>query len=590
MENHRKFGLQFWVLATLAVLFTAFAAAAFVWGSSYVQDQGLRDAQARAVALSDQMDAVWNYVDENQPATNAYVQEYGDLARGLVCVTAVKSIARDFSRDNEGEIHVVALSPRNKEDAPDDFEQQALEAFAADSTLAEYAGVGTDENGESTYYYLRPRRITASCLACHGDPAGEADPLGYKKEGYSIGTVKGAVSVREPIGGYQANAAANAGQGIALFLLGLLAVMSVMYALLRRKVIQPVARVSEAASAYRPGQGSARIAQTEGSDEIAELARDFNAMADDLDGLYANLEQRVEERTADLERLNGELQEKQGELEHAFDKLQAEAESKDRLFASLSHDLRTPLASIIATTQLATARNETLGTGTSVSLCASCEANSHTEDKSAASEALQEQNVLVNIGEQARTLLGMVDNILAFSRADAHGIELHPSAVDLVDLAAHLRTTIGPITAQHGLVLNLQADADLPLIEADQNLLMRVLQNLVANAVKFTPTGGCIWVRIGHAPDAEGGPTVAFTVEDNGVGIATEDLERIFEPYTKGAYREGTNRTGTGLGLSVVRQIAAVMGGSVWAEQREGGGSRFVFRFPATVLDEEDYE
>jgi signal transduction histidine kinase len=116
--------------------------------------------------------------------------------------------------------------------------------------------------------------------------------------------------------------------------------------------------------------------------------------------------------------------------------------------------------------------------------------------------------------------------------------------------------------------------------------------------MKFTPKGGRVEARIGFeasddATQATGSKSagyVEFAVEDTGVGIAAEDLERIFEPYTKGAYREGGSHTGAGLGLAVIRQIADVMQGTVWAEQREGGGSRFTFRFPAPVLDEEDYE
>ena len=530
----------------------------------------MQDAEDRAVALSDQMDAIWDYVDQNQPAANAYVQEFGEVARGLVCVTAVKSIARDFNRDNEGQIRVVALNPRNKEDSPDDFERQALQAFAADETLEEYSGVSTSDDGVETYYYLRPRRVTSSCLLCHGNPEGETDPLGYRKEGLTEGSVKGAVSIRESVGVVRADAATSAVQGIGLFLTGLLLVMGVMYVLLRRNVIKPVQSVSAAASAYKPGAGSARIPQPGGHDEIADLARDFNAMADDLDGLYVNLEQRVEERTAELGRLNAELTSKQEELEDALSKLQVETESKDRLFASLSHDLRTPLASIIATTQLA---------------------EMHVASAEATGAGDQEREALAKIGEQTRTLVGMVDNILAFCRADAHGIEPHTEPVDLVDLAMHLKATMEPIAARRGLTLEVKVDPDLPLIEADQNLLMRVLQNLTTNALKFTLEGGHVWASVDWT-DASGEmpATVQFTVEDDGVGIASEDLERVFEPYAKGVYREGASATGAGLGLSVVRQIADAMRGDVRAEPRQEGGTCFAFSFPATVLDEEDYE
>ena len=571
-EKH-TFGLQFKVLVTLAVLFTVFTMAAAFWGSSFVQEKSLQDAENRAIALSDQMDAVWDYVDENQPATNIYVQELGDLAKGLVCVTAVKSIARDFNRENDGEIRVVALKPRNKEDSPDDFERQALEAFSADETLESYSGVSTDENGEGTYYYLRPRRINASCLTCHGDPAGEKDPLGYEKEGYHVGTVAGAVSIRESISSSASNTQQAVYQGILLFLLGLLAVMAVMYAVLRRLVITPVTQVSAAASAYRPGEGSARLAHADGTDEIAELARDFNAMADDLDSLYSNLETRVEERTQELERLNAELEEKQEELASAFAKLQDETEYKSRLFASLSHDLRTPLASIIAYTQLAETNDGTLPAV-------------HDDDAG----TLNNRETLARIGEQARTLVGMVDNILAFARADAQGIELHPTTVDLVDLAAHLRTTMEPIATRNGLTFDVHVDADLPLIEADRNLLVRVLENLATNACKFTPSGGAVHVNISYEPNDDTSATITLAVEDTGVGIADEELAAIFEPYTKGTYREGGSRTGAGLGLAVIRQIADAMHGEVSAEQREEGGSRFVFTFPAPMLDEEDFE
>ena len=572
-KTRQAFGLQFKVLVTLAVLFTVFVVAAFAWGASFVHDKSLEDAEARAVALSDQMDAVWDYVDENQPATNVYVRELGDQARGLVCVSAVKSVARDFSRENDSEIRVVALSPRNKEDSPDAFEQEALEAFAADETLRSYSGVSANDAGEQVYYYLRPRHITATCLTCHGDPAGEKDPLGYVKEGYTVGTVAGAVSVRAPLSSYMANAVEGASQGILLVLLGLLGVMGVMYAVLRATVIKPVTRVSEAASAYRPGKDSPRLEDTDGKDEIAALARDFNTMADDLDSLYTNLELRVEERTAELARLNDELQSKQGELAAALAQLQDETEYKDRLFASLSHDLRTPLASIIAYTQLAeTKMDECAPAGQDFDGC-------------------RNRETLERIADQARTLVGMVDNILAFARAEAQGIEVRPTAVDLVDLAMHLRATMEPIAQKRSQHLEVHADASLPLIEADRDLLMRVLHNLVNNASKFTPSGGGIRVEI-LLEESENPETgiISFVVDDDGVGIAAEDLERIFDPYTKGAYREGGSHTGAGLGLAVIRQIADAMGGDVSAQQREAGGSRFTFRFPATVLNEEDYE
>jgi two-component system phosphate regulon sensor histidine kinase PhoR len=128
-----------------------------------------------------------------------------------------------------------------------------------------------------------------------------------------------------------------------------------------------------------------------------------------------------------------------------------------------------------------------------------------------------------------------------------------------------------------GLTLDLECDQNLPVVSADPNRIAQVFINLLHNAIKFTPPGGNISVKIWQK-DQE----IVFLVQDNGVGIMTKDLSRIFERFYKAD--RARSGGGTGLGLSICKHMVEAHGGRIWAESEEGLGSRFYFTIP--IADE----
>src|SRR5919106_1695483 len=112
-------------------------------------------------------------------------------------------------------------------------------------------------------------------------------------------------------------------------------------------------------------------------------------------------------------------------------------------------------------------------------------------------------------------------------------------------------------------------------IEADQALLHQALYNLVENALKYTPEGGEVTVRLQTSPSA-----LTFAVQDSGIGIQKSDLSRLFEKFYRGTNREALAQRGTGLGLAIVKSIAERHGGKVWVESELGQGSTFHLQVP----------
>jgi two-component system phosphate regulon sensor histidine kinase PhoR len=190
------------------------------------------------------------------------------------------------------------------------------------------------------------------------------------------------------------------------------------------------------------------------------------------------------------------------------------------------------------------------------------------EDPEAAAEFLDRGDAEID------RLVLMVEELLELSRIESGEMPLALQEVAAGDLLTTAVDRMRPKAERHGLSLTLDAPAALPSINADRNLLERAIVNLIDNAVKFTPTGGDIYVS---ARASDGLLTVA--VRDTGEGIDPDDLSRVFERFYKAdrARRAG----GSGLGLAIVKHTIEAHGGSVSARSNLGRGSSFTFSIPA---------
>ncbi len=256
------------------------------------------------------------------------------------------------------------------------------------------------------------------------------------------------------------------------------------------------------------------------------------------------LARRVEERTADLSIANAELA--------------RAARLKDEFLASMSHELRTPLTGVL---------------GLSEAL-----------QKNVYGELTPRQmHALKSIEESGRHLLSLINDILDLSKIEAGKVELEIRPVSLAGVCNESMLFIRQSAQKKSLKVSTSFASDVSQILADERRLKQILVNLLSNAVKFTPEGGSIGLEMcGHASDH----CVEFTVWDTGIGIAEEDMPRLFKPFVQLDSSLSRAYNGTGLGLSLVLRMTELHGGSIAVTSEPGKGSRFSVYLPWNPEDE----
>jgi methyl-accepting chemotaxis protein len=198
-----------------------------------------------------------------------------------VPVVVAWSVAEQYAEGQKMTFHTPSLSPRDPKNQPDDFERRALESFQKDPALAEFSERET-ENGEEVMRYAQPVRLTADCLLCHGDPAGQKDPFGYTKEGMKAGDLRGAFTVKASTQSLVETSKANS---LAIFLISLftlLAAAGVMFLLVRKLVVKPLSAAVQLATGIAGNNLSLADLAVDSQDEIGEAATALNTMKNNL--------------------------------------------------------------------------------------------------------------------------------------------------------------------------------------------------------------------------------------------------------------------------------------------------------------------
>ena len=353
-----------------------------------------------------------------------------------------------------------------------------------------------------------------------------------------------------------------------VMLFALLLVTSLtLNSLLSRLVIRPVVALKEAMARVGQGRLEARV-EVKARDAIGEMAASFNDMT-------AALRQAREERDAAMTRLTeslDELSRKAAELEEANLRLTELDRLKSDFLSSVSHELRTPLTSVRGFAKLI--RRDFLKAFKPEAL-----------PDSAAAETVEmarriEHNLAI-IVEESERLSSMIDDVLDLAKIESGKLAWRDRLFNLAELAERaVRATAGLYAMSPEISLSVAVEAGLPQVNADPDRLLQVLINLLANAAKFTPRG-LVTLSAGLA-----GGALRVTVADQGVGIAPEELKRIFDQFYQalpGEFLENKIR-GTGLGLAISRHIVEHYNGRIWAESEPGRGSAFHFELPASRL------
>ena len=259
-----------------------------------------------------------------------------------------------------------------------------------------------------------------------------------------------------------------------------------------------------------------------------------------------SLEQKVHERTAELET-------SERELARARDEALAANRHKSTFLANMSHELRTPLNSIIGF-------SEVLGTKLFGELNA------------------KQAEYVGDIHESGTHLLSLINDILDLSKIEAGRLELSTSSFDLPAVVDNVLTLMKERAARRHVRLIREVPEVVGAITADERKVKQVLINLLTNAVKFTEAGGTVTVGVEVGPRE-----VIVSVTDTGIGIAASDREIIFEEFRQATSEYTRKQEGTGLGLALSKRLVELHGGRIWVESEPGRGSTFGFTLPHQV-------
>lgn len=310
--------------------------------------------------------------------------------------------------------------------------------------------------------------------------------------------------------------------------------------LFSKKLVRNLETLATAADALATGNLEQRV-QSDAQDEVGRLAFRFNSMAQSLQESQASLAQ---------------------EKEIAEQALQ----TKQELVANVSHELRTPVSTIRAHVDwlLTTAKNREYAIAF--------------DGGTASTETDRDlYQYLAIIERETERLSAMIDDLLDLARVEANQTSLMLEAVDLTTVAQEVKQSLGLMAQrERKILLTLDLASNLPLVKADGQRLLQILLNLTRNAINYTPAGGI--VSIGAAiTDPE---KVAIWVADTGMGIAPEELSRIFERFYRSDASRSRHTGGAGLGLAIVKTLVEAMGGTITAESVLDEGSKFTVILP----------
>lgn len=187
----------------------------------------------------------------------------------------------------------------------------------------------------------------------------------------------------------------------------------------------------------------------------------------------------------------------------------------------------------------------------------------------------QQRRWLESIYGETRRLTALVDDLLNVARIESGKLAVQTERLNAAQVVVDAVQSLGGVSAKH--TLSVQLPPGLPDIRGDQDKLVQVMNNLLSNAMKYSPAGGQVIVTARLAPD---GANVEFGVRDHGIGIAPEDQVRLFSTFYRVRRRETERVPGTGLGLYIVKSLVELMGGRVWLDSAVGKGSAFTFTVP----------
>lgn len=328
---------------------------------------------------------------------------------------------------------------------------------------------------------------------------------------------------------------------------GALLALLVFYMVTQRLVLSPVAALKTTAERVTSGDLTVRSAIVSG-DEFGDLSEAFNKMLTHL-----------KEAQENLQTINRSLDIRLGELAETNVALYESNRMKGEFLANVTHELRTPLVSIIGFAEL-------LGDL----------AKNPNADLSRLPR--YSQNILTS----GRSLLEIINDLLDLAKIEAGKMELHVTEFSIAELCQDLLDFVRPLAEKREQKLIAEFDPLAPRMTSDSGKIKQILYNLLSNAIKFTPAAGAITLAVYN----RSGGHVELIVRDTGPGIAQSQRTHIFEKFYQLDSSATREHAGTGLGLAITRDLVRMLGGTIELQPDEGAGATFIVALPV-VYDPE---
>jgi signal transduction histidine kinase len=307
--------------------------------------------------------------------------------------------------------------------------------------------------------------------------------------------------------------------------------------LLAKLLTRPILLLRQFAKKVTAGDYTATVV-SRSNDEMGALTKDFNSMTRKLEEYTTSLEQKVSEKTAQLELAN---------------------RHKSEFLTNMSHELRTPLNAVIGFSDVL--KEQYFG-----------ELNA------------KQQEYVKDINESGQHLLLLINDILDLSKIEAGHMDLDLSEFSLPMALDNAMVLVRERAHRQQLQLRADVAPDVALVTADERKFKQILINLLTNAVKFSYPGGWVEVTVRHGKNISTNEVV-ITVKDSGLGIAREDQAAIFEEFHQLKSTGSAKLEGTGLGLSLAKRLVELHGGRIWVESEIGNGAAFSFTLPDRILN-----
>ena len=331
-----------------------------------------------------------------------------------------------------------------------------------------------------------------------------------------------------------------------------------------RQNLDPIQKLKD--GAYRIAQKDfSKEVDIQSGDEFEELAKAFNFASEQIDSFQKKGERARKALIVARDNLEDTVERRTAELLEAKKQADSANIAKSEFLANMSHELRTPLNHIIGFTELVL-------------------------DKDVGDLNKQQEEFLNDVLGSSHHLLSLINDILDLSKVEAGKLELNPSFVNLPELLENSLIMVKEKAMKHSIQLHIEVNGVTKNISADERKLKQIMYNLLSNAVKFTPEGGKVSV-IAEKYHSEGtdksaaiktpNSSIMISILDTGVGLKSDELNRIFDPFEQVGNSISRKAQGTGLGLSLTKRLVELHGGHIWADSKgENKGSIFSFVLP----------